>query len=134
MHAGLRRLVADLNRLYRAHPALHQFDCDPRGFEWIDARDAEQSVLVYMRRGDGDSHPVAVVCNLSPVVRSDYRIGVPVRGAWREVLNSDAVIYGGSGVGSGGSVNAEDVTWHGRPASLRLTLPPLGVVVLTPSE
>jgi 1,4-alpha-glucan branching enzyme len=87
-----------------------------------------------MRRGDGDSHPVAVVCNLSPVVRSDYRIGVPVRGAWREVLTRDAEIYGGSDVGSGGSVNAEDVTWHGRPASLRLTLPPLGVVVLTPSE
>ena len=134
MHAGLRRLVADLNRLYRANPALHQLDCDPRGFEWIDASDAEQSVLVYMRHGDGDAPPVVVVCNLSPVVRSDYRIGVPVGGGWREVLNSDAEIYGGSGVGSGGSVNAEDVTWHGRPASLRLTLPPLGVVVLTPSE
>jgi 1,4-alpha-glucan branching enzyme len=133
MHAGVQTMVADLNRLYRAHPALHTLDCDPDGFEWIDAGDAEQSVLVYMRKAEGDVDPVVVVCNLTPVVRSDYRIGVPVGGTWHEIHNSDAECYGGSGVGNGGTLNAEDQSWHGRPASLRLVLPPLAVLVLTPS-
>jgi 1,4-alpha-glucan branching enzyme len=132
MHRGVQRLIADLNRLYRDRPALHRLDCDPEGFEWIDASDAAQSVIVYMRKSDDGSPPVVVVCNLTPIVRSDYRIGVPQRGAWRELLNSDAEVYGGSNVGNQGHLNAEDVSWHGRPASLRLTLPPLATVVLAP--
>jgi 1,4-alpha-glucan branching enzyme len=132
MHRGVQRLIADLNRLYRDHPALHRLDCDPEGFEWIDASDAAQSVLVYLRKSDDGSAPVVVVCNLTPVVRSDYRIGVPQGGAWRELLNTDAEVYGGSNVGNQGNLNAEDTVWHGRPASLRLTLPPLAALVLAP--
>jgi 1,4-alpha-glucan branching enzyme len=132
MHKGVQQLVADLNRLYRDRPALHRLDCDPEGFEWIDASNAAQSVLIYLRKSDDGSDPVVVVCNLTPVVRSDYRVGVPKGGAWRELLNSDAECYGGSNVGNAGQLNAEDVSWHGRPASLRLTLPPLGVLVLAP--
>jgi 1,4-alpha-glucan branching enzyme len=92
MHRGVQRLVADLNRLYRDRPALHRLDCDPEGFEWIDASDAAQSVIVYMRKSDDGAPPVVVVCNLTPIVRSDYRIGVPQGGAWRELLNSDAEV------------------------------------------
>jgi 1,4-alpha-glucan branching enzyme len=132
LHRGMQRLVADLNRLYCNRPALHRLDCEPEGFEWIDASDAAQSVLVYLRKSDDGSDPVVVVCNLTPVVRSDYRIGVPGGGAWRELLNTDAECYGGSNVGNQGHLNAEDTSWHGRPASLRLTLPPLATLVLAP--
>jgi 1,4-alpha-glucan branching enzyme len=131
LHAGVQKLVADLNRLYREHPALHRMDCHPDGFEWIDADDAEQSVVVYLRKAP-DAPPVLVACNLTPVVRSDYRVGVPFGGAWREILNTDAELYGGSNVGNGGHANAEETSWHNRPASLRLTLPPLATIVLTP--
>ena len=132
MHKGVQRVVADLNRLYRDRPALHRLDCDPEGFEWIDASDAVQSVLVYMRKSDDGSPPVVVVCNLTPLVRSDYRIGVPTGGVWSELLNTDAEAYGGSNVGNQGKLNAEATSWHGRPASLRLTLPPLATLVLAP--
>ena len=132
LHDGLRQLVRDLNRLYRDEPALHQLDCDPGGFEWIDASDAEASVLVYLRKGTDGARPVVVVCNMTPVVRSDYQIGVPVGGRWSELLNSDSALYGGSNVGNGGQLNALDESCHGRPASLRLTLPPLGTVILAP--
>ncbi|WP_209427783.1 1,4-alpha-glucan branching protein GlgB [Pararhodobacter sp. SW119] len=133
MHRGMQRLVADLNRLYRDRPALHRLDCDPTGFEWIDASDAAQSVLVYLRKSDDGADPVLVVCNLTPVVRSDYRIGAPRAGAWQELLNTDAECYGGSNVGNHGRLNAEESSWHGRPASLRLTLPPLSTLVLAPA-
>ncbi|MCC5969185.1 MAG: 1,4-alpha-glucan branching protein GlgB [Pararhodobacter sp.] len=132
MHRGVQQLVADLNRLYRDRPALHRLDCDPEGFEWIDASDAAQSVLVFLRKSDDGTAPVVVVCNLTPVVRSDYRIGVPQGGVWRELLNTDAECYGGSNVGNQGLLNAEDTPWHARPASLRLTLPPLATLVLAP--
>jgi 1,4-alpha-glucan branching enzyme len=131
LHAGMQKLVADLNRLYREHRALHRMDCHPDGFEWIDADDAEQSVVVYLRKAP-DAPPVLVACNLTPVVRSDYRVGAPIGGGWREVLNTDAELYGGSNVGNGGHLNAEEIAWHNRPASLRLTLPPLATIVLTP--
>ncbi len=133
LHAGLQKTVRDLNRLYRERPALHQLDCDPAGFEWIDASDAESSVFVYQRNGAADAEPVVVVCNLTPLVRHDYRIGVPQAGAWDEIFNSDAEAYGGSNVGNGGRLNAAEQSWHGRPASLSLTLPPLATVMLTPS-
>jgi 1,4-alpha-glucan branching enzyme len=130
-HAGLQRWVADLNRAYREHPALHLKDFSPEGFEWIDGNDSENSVLTFLRWGDGD-RPVLVACNFTPVPRRGYRVGVPLAGGWREVLNSDARIYGGSDVGNGGRIESEEVSWHGRPNSLGLTLPPLGVVMLTP--
>jgi 1,4-alpha-glucan branching enzyme len=132
MHKGLQRLVADLNRLYREHPALHELDCDPAGFEWIDASDQDNSVIVFLRKGRGDAKPMLVACNMTPVVRPDYHVGAPAAGRWREIFNSDAETYGGSNAGNGGHLNAIEQSLHGRPASLRLTLPPLAVVVLTP--
>jgi 1,4-alpha-glucan branching enzyme len=132
-HSGLQRWVADLNRFYREHPAMHARDFSPGGFEWIDGNDSENSVLTYLRWSDGE-RPVLVACNFTPVPRKGYRVGVPVAGPWREVLNSDARIYGGGDVGNGGRVESKHVKWHGRPNSLSLTLPPLGVVILTPEE
>jgi len=127
-HAGIARWVADLNRLYRAEPALHQLDSEAAGFEWIDANDSEQSVLTFLRKGAAGADPILVACNLTPVVRLDYRVGVPHAGRWQEVLNSDAREYGGSGQGNMGGLIAEPIPAHGRPASLNLRLPPLGVV------
>jgi 1,4-alpha-glucan branching enzyme len=129
LHRGVQRWVEDLNRLYRQEPALHELDCDPAGFEWIDADDREQSVLSFLRKDRGGK-VVAVVCNFTPVPREGYRVGVPRPGRWAEVLNSDAREYGGSGWGNYGGVQAEPVPHHGRPYSLRLALPPLGVVFL----
>ena len=132
MHQGVQRLVAELNRLYRETPALHRLDCDPSGFEWIDAGDSEQSVLSYLRKSDDGATPALVVCNMTPVVRHDYRIGAPFGGRWREAINTDADRFGGSNVGNG-DVDADDIAWHGRPASLRLTLPPLATFVMVPA-
>ena len=133
MHSGVQKLVADLNRLYRDTPALHRMDCDPEGFEWIDASDAAQSVLVYLRKSDDGRNPAVVICNLTPILRDDYRVGVPLPGRWREALNTDAADYGGSGVGNAASLEAEGEPWHGRDHSLRLTLPPLATIVMVPS-
>lgn len=126
-HAGIRNLVTDLNRLYRRHPALHAGDVEPSGFEWIDGGDTENSVLSFMRCGQG-APPVVAVFNFTPVVRERYRVGVPRDGRWREIFNTDAHLYGGSGVGNLGSAAAQEVEHHGRPQSLVLTLPPLGAV------
>jgi len=131
LHAGLHKLVGDLNRLYRDHPALHELDCDPAGFEWIEHDDADNSVFLFVRRGR-DGQPLVIACNMTPVVRSGYQVGVPQGGRWREVLNTDAEIYGGSNMGNGGHLNALDEPRHGRPASLLLTLPPLATLVLSP--
>jgi len=133
LHQGVQTLVGDLNRLYREHPALHRLDCDPEGFEWIDASDTEQSVLIFMRKSDDDAPPMVVVCNLVPVVREEYRVGVPLPGSWREVINTDSARYGGSDVGNPERVEAEAAPWHGREYSLRLTLPPLAMIVMTPA-
>jgi 1,4-alpha-glucan branching enzyme len=130
-HAGVRRWVADLNALYRNEPAMHQRDTDPGGFSWVEADDAANSVLAWMRYAD-DGRPVLAVANFTPVPRLGYRVGVPVRRGWLEVLNSDADEYGGSGVGNLGRVIAEDVPWHGHDQSLGLSLPPLGIVFLVP--
>jgi 1,4-alpha-glucan branching enzyme len=132
-HAGIQRLVADLNRVMRSEPALHQLDVHPEGFEWVDANDSNQSVASFLRRGrEGD--PVLCVLNYTPVVRAGYRVGVPCGGRWRELLNSDAQIYGGSGVGNQGSVQAQAEPSHGRACSLLLTLPPLGALFLKPAR
>ncbi len=130
-HRGLQNWVRDLNALYRSTPALHRYDCDPQGFEWIDANDHENSVYSYIRRGNANEPPAVIVCNFTPVVREAYRVGVPYGGRWAERLNSDAGPYGGSGVVNG-VVEASDEGWHGRPYALSLTLPPLGATILMP--
>jgi 1,4-alpha-glucan branching enzyme len=126
-HAGTERWVSDLNHLYRAEPALHQGDCHAGGFEWVDASDTASSVMSFLRRGD-DGSSVLVVCNFTPVPRHNYRVGVPHGGYWRELLNSDATVYWGSGQGNAGGVTAEPESWNGRPYSVKLTLPPLGIL------
>ena len=131
LHKGLHTLVRDLNRMYRSLKPLHQTDCDPAGFEWIEANDSDNSVLAFLRKEKDDpDHHVVVVCNFTPLPRHDYRVGVTLPGPYAEVLNTDADVYGGSGVGNAGGVVSEEISWHGRPHSLNLTLPPLGVVVL----
>ena len=132
-HRGISDLVGDLNRLYREMPALHRGDCDARGFEWGDANDSDNSVLSYIRKDPGGGRPALIVCNFTPVVRRDHAIGVPQGGAWIERLNTDAARYGGSNVGNGGHVEAHATPWHGRPFSLRLTLPPLATLILEPA-
>jgi 1,4-alpha-glucan branching enzyme len=130
-HRGVQRLVADLNRLYREIPALHRLDCDPEGFSWIDAANASESVLSYLRRSR-DPHELAiVVCNFTPMPRENYRIGVPRPGRYRERINTDAVDYGGSGVGNAGEAHADPHPMHGHAYSLCLRLPPLGVLIFT---
>ncbi len=129
-HAGVKRWVADLNRFYRSEPALFELDCDPNGFEWIDCSDAEASVVSLMRKARSSGDIVLVVANFTPVPRQNYRIGAPRGGYWREALNSDATLYGGSGQGNLGGVEASPVPLHGRPHSLTLTVPPLAVLFL----
>mgnify|MGYP005839454041 CR=1 FL=1 len=131
MHAGVQRLVRDLNLVYRAHKPLHEQDCEAAGFEWIDASDSEQSVLSFLRK-DRAGRAVAVVCNFTPVVRAGYRIGLPQPGPWRELLNTDADVYGGSNLRNP-CLHATPDPWHGRPASTALTLPPLATVLLEPA-
>ncbi|MFK7990337.1 MAG: 1,4-alpha-glucan branching protein GlgB [Sandaracinaceae bacterium] len=129
-HAGIGRLLSDLNKLYREEPAMHVGDLSAEGFEWVDGSDAEKSVVSWLRLGcDGDP-PVLVVVNFTPVVRYGYRIGVPMGGVWHERLNTDAESYGGSGVGNLGEVVAASEPAHGRPCSLELTLPPLAALFL----
>jgi 1,4-alpha-glucan branching enzyme len=134
LHAGVQRLVRDLNRLYRARPALHQLDNEAAGFAWIDAANVDESVLVYMRRGRAEGELAVIACNFTPVPRIGYRIGVPQGGRWREAINTDAVEYGGSGIGNWGAVEAEPSPMHGQPYSLSLQLPPLGVLIFTRDE
>jgi 1,4-alpha-glucan branching enzyme len=129
LHQGVRRLVADLNRVYRAERALHELDVSPEGFEWIDTHDSEHSVLIFGRRGPRPGEYVLAAFNFTPVPRPGYRIGVPFAGHWREILNSDAELYGGSGQGNLGGVDTADVASHGRPRSIVVTLPPLAGVL-----
>jgi 1,4-alpha-glucan branching enzyme len=129
-HAGIFAWLEDLNRLYREEPALHELDGSPDGFEWIDANDALNSVLVFLRKSTDGKDLLLVVLNFTPVPRENYRVGVPRRGFWTEVLNSDAAEYQGSGRGNMGGVETSPVPLHGRPWSLTLNLPPLGVVFL----
>jgi 1,4-alpha-glucan branching enzyme len=131
LHAGMHRLVRDLNWLYRSTPALHQGDCEPQGFSWIDAANGNESVLSYMRWSADRQGLAVVVCNLTPVPRQDYRIGVPQTGNYRERINSDALDYGGSGSGNFGAIAADPVAMHGQPHSLRLRLPPLATLIFT---
>jgi 1,4-alpha-glucan branching enzyme len=128
---GLQRCVMDLNQVYRDEPALHELDSHPAGFDWIDCHDADSSVLSFLRKGADPAHrALLVVCNFTPVPRLNYRVGIPYPGYWREVLNSDAAIYGGSGLGNLGGRQADSVGAHGRPYSLSLSLPPLAALYL----
>ncbi len=134
LHAGVQAWLCDLNAAYRSLPALHVKDCDHDGFRWIVLNDADQSVYAYVRYGkDGDA-PVIAVCNLTPMPRRDYRIGVPVEGWWREALNSDASVYGGSNIGNAGGVHSDQRASHDFQTSISLTLPPLSTIILTPAK
>ncbi len=133
LHAGVGRLVRDCNALYRSTPALHRLDAEPPGFAWIDFQDAAQSVLVFARSSGGasDEHCIVAI-NATPLARHGYRIGAPGAGTYDEALNTDSAYYGGSNVGNGGAVTTLAVASHGYPQSLRLSLPPLAVLVLRP--
>jgi len=132
-HSGVQRLVRDLNARYRESPALWSQDSSPDGFSWIDANDAQGNVISFLRFGSQESGVPVLACiaNFSATPHLDYRIGLPLAGRWREVLNTDATGYGGSGVGNFGSVEAIPMPWHGRPASASIAVPPLGVIWLT---
>ncbi len=127
-HMGLQKWVSDLNRVYRSESSLHELDNSPSGFEWIDCNDSDQSALSFIRKGRGSDGIILVACNFTPVPRYSYRIGVPRGGFWKEILNSDAPEYGGSGIGNLGGTWADEHSFHGRPCSLSITLPPLSVV------
>ncbi len=127
-HRQLQKWVGDLNRFYTSNPAMHELDLNPAGFEWVDCSDAENSVLSFIRKGSNTNKTVLAACNFTPVPRENYRVGVPRGGFWKEVLNSDAEIYGGSGMGNKGGLQADIIQLHNRPCSLNLTLPPLSIV------
>jgi len=129
-HAGLQKWVQDLNRLYRGERTLHELDCSPAGFQWIDCTDADSSTLSFIRKAKSTEDIVLAACNFTPAPRLNYRLGAPRGGMWSEVLNSDAAAYGGSGYGNMGGVEAAPVPMHGHPYSLNLTLPPLAIVFL----
>jgi 1,4-alpha-glucan branching enzyme len=128
-HQGVQRLVGDLNRLYREMPALHQLDFHGEGFSWIDCHDADQSILLWLRRAQ-DGRAVVVAANFTPVPRSNYRIGVPQAGTWREIFNSDSNYYGGGNLGNGAGLTAVPQAWMNQPAAVDLLLPPLALLVL----
>jgi 1,4-alpha-glucan branching enzyme len=147
VHRGVQQLARDLNALYRRTPALWELDSSPEGFGWIDANDAQGNTLSFLRLAaipgtaavghatQGDtSRTVACIANFSAVPHVDYQVGLPHAGRWREILNTDAAVYGGSGAGNMGSIEAGPEPWHGRPASALITLPPMSVLWLAPEE
>ena len=132
-HRGIQKLVEDLNRVYRHEPALHALDHDPRGFAWIAPGDRDQSVFAFERRADGAGQSVVAVFNFTPVPREGYRLGVDREGDWIELFNSDATLYGGSGMGNLGHAATEPIAWHERAHSLSLIVPPLAALMLRPA-
>jgi 1,4-alpha-glucan branching enzyme len=133
-HAGIQRVVRDLNGIYRSEPALYEVDYESHGFRWLDANDVQRNVFAFLRLARDGQRALAFVANLSPVPREHYRLGLPHGGLWREALNTDSEVYGGSNVGNYGGVDAEPSPWQGQPFSAELTLPPLGVLYLVPGE
>jgi 1,4-alpha-glucan branching enzyme len=131
-HAGVQQLVRDLNRLYKAEPALWEVDFESAGFRWLEPNDSAANTLAFARLSRDGERVLVCACNLSPVARTGYRLGLPRAGRWVEVLNTDAGIYGGSNVGNLGGVVAEARPWHEQAHSAEVTLPPLGVVWLAP--
>jgi 1,4-alpha-glucan branching enzyme len=134
LHAGLLRWVRDLNTLYRGQSSLHEFDFNAAGFDWVDCKDSQRSVVSFLRRGRSADDQILFVCNFTPVIRENYRVGVPLEGFWREVLNSDASLYGGSGQGNFGGLSTIPLPIHGRAFTLNTRLPPLGVVAFQPDS
>ena len=133
MHRGLLSLVAALNAAYKSHPALWEQDNDPAGFEWLDGSNSTQSIVSFVRWSkSGD--PVVGLFNFSGAPVGPYRVGLPFGGTWDEIINTDAEVFGGSGVGNYGSIVALDEPFQGRPASVELTLPPLGGLWLAPRK
>ena len=132
-HRGIQTLIRDLNRLYRSRKELHERDCEPEGFAWIDCNDSDGSVISYLRRGYDPDRFLVMVCNFTPVVRTGYRVGVPKGGSYREVLNTDSSYYAGSNVGNAGAIAADGPPTHGHDQSLALTLPPLATLILEPA-
>jgi 1,4-alpha-glucan branching enzyme len=133
-HNGIQKLVADLNAMYRREPALFEQDFNGNGFEWIDCQSADDSVLVYLRKARNPEDFLVICCNFTPVVRYRYRVGVPQLGWYQEIFNSDSQYYGGSNVGNYPGVQAENTGYHGRPHSVLVQLPPLGVTVFKPQR
>jgi 1,4-alpha-glucan branching enzyme len=131
-HRGIQRLVADLNKLHTTERALYEIDFEWSGYEWIEANDGANSVIAFVRRAKSPENYIVVVCNFTPVAREDYRVGVPSAAFYREILNTDSSHYEGSGVGNVGGIHSESVPWNNRPHSLKLRVPPLGVVYLKP--
>jgi 1,4-alpha-glucan branching enzyme len=134
LHRGMQQLVRDLNRVYRGEPALFERDFEPSGFRWIDASNADANVIAFARFSAAGTRHLVCVCNLSPVPRFGYRLGMPAGGAYREVLNTDSEFYGGSNLGSLGLILSEPTAWHGLPYSAAVTLPPLATVWLVPES
>lgn len=130
-HRGVQRLVRDLNQTYATEPALHALDCDAEGFTWLIGDDCDNNVFAFVRRDDAGRMIVAV-CNFAPVVRTDYRLGLPAPGRWREFVNTDAAVYGGSNVGNDGAAWADHAPAHGMAWSATLRLPPLATLWLRP--
>jgi 1,4-alpha-glucan branching enzyme len=132
-HRGIARLIGDLNHLYRSEPALHAKDCNSSGFRWVEANDSDHSVVAYLRLGFETDPPILAALNFTPVVRNNYRLGVPRGQMWKELFNSDGTIYGGSGTGNFGAVEAVPISLHGQTHSVTVTLPPLAVVLFKPA-
>ena len=129
-HRGIQRWVRDLNTQYRAEPALHELDCHPAGFAWIEADCAKERVLVYLRKGSQETDQILTVCNFSPELYRNFRVGVPRSGRWEEILNSDATLYGGGGNGNMGGLTPSPIGWNRQPQSLNLVMPALSILVL----
>ena len=133
-HQGVQNLVKDLNQIYQSEPALHQVDFEPGGFEWVDCMSSETSVLAYLRRAQDPDDHLLICCNFTPVPREDYRVGVPADAWYHEIFNSDSQHYAGSNVGNGRGIRAEKIEAQGRPLSIQLTMPPLGVAIFKPER
>jgi len=129
-HSGLSNWLKDLNWLMRNEPALHELDCKSSGFEWVDCQDHEQSILCYLRKSSHEADTLLVIANFTPIPRWHYRVGVPQKGFWKELLNSDATVYGGSGIGNYGGIWSDEWSQHGHGQSISVRIPPLAVVVL----
>jgi len=129
-HQGMLTLIRELNQLYKTEPACFQFQFDNRGFEWVDYSDRENSVIVFMRKTDNKHESILIICNFTPEVREHYRIGVPLRGTYKEIFSSDNMKYGGSGLLNMGLLYTSPVKYHNRDYSVSITLPPLGATIL----
>jgi 1,4-alpha-glucan branching enzyme len=128
-HKGIKKVITDLNALYKNYPALHEKQFSPDGFEWINYSDHQNAVMSYIRKGNNSKENLIVVCNFTPVVHTNYRIGIPTKGKLSQIFNSDSLIYGGSGVDNDKPIKIDKTPWNGRDFSADLVLPPLSVVV-----